>query len=227
MKDDLKRNSVKLILSLIILVIASIAFIFLKPESMASRFKLEYESLNGQKTYDGREYMEVNINNDNKIVYADYKTIFDVLDGTGVIYFGFPECPWCRNAVPILLEAAEESGIEQIYYLNNHDDRDTKVLKDGEVITEKEGTSNYNKLLEKLEDKASVYEGLEDETIKRLCYPTVVFVKNGEITDYIEGTVESQEDPYTPLTKDQRQELKDKYKSAINNLLSCEQDSKC
>lgn len=227
MKDDLKRNSVKIILSLIILVIAGIAFIFLKPESMASRFKLEYESLNGQKTDDGREYMEVNINNDNKIVYADYKTIFDVLDGTGVIYFGFPECPWCRNAVPVLLEAAEESGIKQIYYLNNHDDRDTKVLKDGEVITEKEGTSNYNKLLEKLGDKASVYEGLEDKTIKRLYYPTVVFVKNGEITDYIEGTVESQEDPYTALTKDQRQELKDKYKSAINNLLSCEQDSKC
>ena len=217
MRDDLKRNSVKIILSLIILVIASIAFIFLKPESMASRFKLEYESLNGQKTDDGREYMEVNINNDNKIVYADYKTIFDVLDGTGVIYFGFPECPWCRNAVPILLEAAEESGIKQIYYLNNHDDRDTKVLKDGEVITENEGTSNYNKLLEKLGDKA----------IKRLYYPTVVFVKNGEITDYIEGTVESQEDPYTPLTKNQRQELKDKYKSAINNLLSCDQDSKC
>ncbi len=227
MKDDLKRNSVKIILSLIILVIAGIAFIFLKPESMASRFKLEYESLNGQKTDDGREYMEVNINNDNKIVYADYKTIFDVLDGTGVIYFGFPECPWCRNAVPVLLEAAEESGIKQIYYLNNHDDRDTKVLKDGEVITEKEGTSNYNKLLEKLGDKASVYEGLEDKTIKRLYYPTVVFVKNGEITDYIEGTVESQEDPYTALTKDQRQELKDKYKSAINNLLSCDQDSKC
>ena len=227
MRDDLKRNSVKIILSLIILVIAGIAFIFLKPESMASRFKLEYESLNGQKTDDGREYMEVNINNDNKIVYADYKTIFDVLDGTGVIYFGFPECPWCRNAVPILLEAAEESSIKQIYYLNNHDDRDTKVLKDGEVITEKEGTSNYNKLLEKLGDKASVYEGLEDKTIKRLYYPTVVFVKNGEITDYIEGTVESQEDPYTALTKDQRQELKDKYKSAINNLLSCDQDSKC
>lgn len=227
MKDDLKRNSVKIILSLIILVIAGIAFIFLKPESMASRFKLEYESLNGQKTDDGREYMEVNINNDNKIVYADYKTIFDVLDGTGVIYFGFPECPWCRNTVPVLLEAAEESSIKQIYYLNNHDDRDTKVLKDGEVITEKEGTSNYNKLLEKLGDKASVYEGLEDKTIKRLYYPTVVFVRNGEITDYIEGTVESQEDPYTALTKDQRQELKDKYKSAINNLLSCDQDSKC
>lgn len=227
MNNDLKKNSVKIILSLIALVIVAIAIILLRPDSMSNRFKLEYESLNGQKTDDGRKYMKVNISNDNKIVYVDYDTVFDVLDDTGVIYFGFPECPWCRNAAPVLLEAAEESSIEQIYYLNNHDDRDTKVLKDGKVITEKEGTSNYNKLLEKLGDKASVYEELEDESFKRLYYPTVIFVKNGEITDYIEGTVESQEDPYTPLTKDQRQELKDKYKSAISNLLSCERDSKC
>ena len=165
---------------------------------------------------------------DNVFVYRNIDEIINILEhGTGVVYLGFPECPWCRNAVPILLGAAEESGIKQIYYLNNHDDRDTKVLKDGEVITENEGTSNYNKLLEKLGDKASVYEGLEDKAIKRLYYPTVVFVKNGEITDYIEGTVESQEDPYTPLTKNQRQELKDKYKSAISNLLNCDQDSKC
>ena len=221
------KNSIKIVLSLVVLVIAIIAFIFLRPESMASRFKLEYESLNGQKADNGKDYIKVNINNDNKIVYADYDTVFDVLDSTGVIYFGFPECPWCRNAIPVLLDAAKESGLEQIYYLNNSDDRDTKVLKDGKVITEKEGTSNYNKLLEKLGDKASVYDGLKDEKIKRLYYPTVVFVKNGEITDYIEGTVESQEDPYTPLTKDQRQELKDKYKTAISKLLSCDQDSKC
>ena len=43
--------------------------------------------------------------------------IFDILDGTGIIYFGFPECPWCRNAVPVLLDAAEEVGIEKIYYI--------------------------------------------------------------------------------------------------------------
>ena len=221
------KNNIKIVLSLVVLVIVIIAFIFLRPESMASRFKLEYESLNGQKANDGKDYIKVNINNDNKIVYADYDTVFDVLDSTGVIYFGFPECPWCRNAIPVLLAAAKESGLEQIYYLNNSDERDTKVIKEGKVITEKAGTSNYNKLLEKLGDKASVYDGLKDEKIKRLYYPTVVFVQNGEITDYIEGTVESQEDPYTPLTKDQRQKLKDKYKTAISKLLSCDQDSKC
>lgn len=221
------KSSLKIVLCLVVFVIAIISIVFLKPVGMATRFKLEYEALNGQKAENGSTYMDVNISNDNKIVYADYNQIFDVLDGTGVIYFGFPECPWCRNAAPVLLEAAEETAIEQIYYLNNNDDRDIKILKDGKVITEKEGTSNYNKLLEKLGDKAAVYEGLEDENIKRLYYPTVVFVKEGQIVDYIEGTVESQKDPYKPLTEEQRQELKDKYKKAINNLLTCNEESRC
>lgn len=221
------KNGVKIGLSLVALVIAFITLIYLKPESMASRFKLEYEALNGQKSDSDKKYTEVHINNDNKIVYADYSTVFDVLDSTGIIYFGFPECPWCRNAVPVLLEAAKESGVEQIYYLNNRDDRDTKILKDGKVITEKEGTSKYKKLLEKLGDKVSSYDGLEDENIKRLYYPTAIFVKDGEITDYIEGTVESQQDPYKQLTKKQKQELKEKYQKAISKLLSCKQGSKC
>ena len=113
------KSSLKIVLCLVVFVIAIISIVFLKPESMATRFKLEYEALNGQKAENGSTYMDVNISNDNKIVYADYDQIFDVLDGTGVIYFGFPECPWCRNAAPVLLEAAEETAIEQIYYLNN------------------------------------------------------------------------------------------------------------
>ena len=220
------KNKQKIILSVVVLLIGIVSFIYLRPESMESQFKLEYESLNGKEA-NNREYLEVTIPSDNNIVYTDYDQVFDVLDGTGIIYFGFPECPWCRNAVPVLLEAAKESGLDEIYYLNNQEDRDTKVLKDGEVVTEKEGSSNYNKLLEKLGDKASVYEGLNDDSIKRLYYPTVVFVKNGEIIDYIEGTVDSQTDPYTPLNENQKEELKDKYRSAMSNLQSCDQDSKC
>lgn len=212
----------KVILCLVVLVIGVVSFIYLRPESMETHFKLEYESLNGKDNY-----IDVNIPSDNNIIYADYEQIFDVLEGTGVIYFGFPECPWCRNAIPVLIDAAKESGIENIYYLNNSEDRDSKILKDGKVITEKEGTDNYNKLLKKLGDKASTYEGLKDDSIKRLYFPTVVVVKNGEITDYIEGTVDSQKDPYTPLNKDQEKELKDKYIKAMNKLKTCDQNSKC
>lgn len=212
----------KIILCLVVLVIGIISFIYLRPESMETHFKLEYESLNGKN-----DYIDVNIPSDNNIVYADYEQIFDILDGTGVIYFGYPECPWCRNAVPVLIEAAKEAEVDQIYYLNNNKDRDTKTLKDGKVVTEKEGTDNYNKLLEKLGDKASTYEGLEDNSIKRLYFPTLVVVKNGEITDYIEGTVDSQKDPQKPLNEKQKKELKDKYTKAMKKLKTCNQNSKC
>lgn len=212
----------KIILCLVVLVIGIISFIYLRPESMETHFKLEYESLNGKN-----DYIDVNIPSDNNIVYADYEQIFDILDGTGVIYFGYPECPWCRNAVPVLIEAAKEAEVDQIYYLNNNEDRDTKTLKDGKVVTEKEGTDNYNKLLEKLGDKASTYEGLEDNSIKRLYFPTLVVVKNGEITDYIEGTVDSQKDPQKPLNEKQKKELKDKYTKAMKKLKTCNQNSKC
>ena len=61
------------------------------------------------------------------------------MNSSGVIYFGFPECPWCRNAVSVLLDAASETGIDKIYYMNNRDDRDIQSLKDGKISIEQAG----------------------------------------------------------------------------------------
>lgn len=208
-----------------VLILLILGLIFLTSKKVDNKFEAEYEMLNGEKTENGKKYLNINISKDNPIVYADYDKIFEILDNTGVIYFGFPECPWCRNAVPVLLKAAKETNISKIYYMNNLEDRDIKTLKDGKIITEKEGTKNYKKLLKKLGEKASVYEGLNDENIKRLYFPTVVIVKNGKILDYIVGTVDSQEDPYIPLSKKEKKELKTKYKDAINKTLTCSLNS--
>lgn len=82
----------------------------------AMKFKEEYEKLNGVKS-GKEEYPEVEISADNPVVYADYKEIEEIItSGTGAIYFGFPECPWCRNSVPQLISAAEEVGLDKIYY---------------------------------------------------------------------------------------------------------------
>lgn len=213
-------NKRKIIILLIIVIIIFSTIVAINNIEV-NKFKKEYESLNGKTSEDGKKYIDVKIPADNSIIYADYKQIFKLLDSTGVIYFGFPECPWCRNAVPILIEAANETGIEKIYYMNNLKDRDIKVLKNDNIITKKEGTNNYKKLLEKLSDKASIYEGLNDNSIKRLYFPTVIAVKNGEIVDLISGTVDSQTDPYVVLSKSQKKELKDKYISAINKTVMC------
>ena len=71
----------------------------------AFRFQNEYESLNGQEIDNtNRTYLNVTINKNNPVKYASYEEVMNILEsGTGIIYFGYPECPWCRTIVPVLL----------------------------------------------------------------------------------------------------------------------------
>lgn len=170
------------------------------------KFKEEYESLNNKKS-NGKKNVKVSINPKN-IEYIDSEKALDIIEnGTGVIYFGFPECPWCRNLVPVLLDASTEAGIDKIYYLNNKDERDTKKLENKKIVTEKEGTKEYYKLVEALDDVLWEYENLNDSSIKRIYYPMVLFIKDGKIVDCHIDTVSSQKDPYVKLDKKQYEEL--------------------
>lgn len=38
--------------------------------------------------------------------------------GTGVIFLGFKECPWCQRFAPMVNQAAEAEGIEKVYYFD-------------------------------------------------------------------------------------------------------------
>lgn len=198
----------------------------------ALKFKDEYESLNGKvRESTGAINKDVSIDSQNPIVYADFEQIKSILtNGTGVIYFGFPECPWCRTAIPILIESSNETGLDKIYYFNAYDIRDEKKLNDnGEIVTEKEGTSEYNELISLLGDYASPYDGLNDESVKRLYFPTVVFVKDGKIIKFHEGTVDGQKSGQDNLTDEQKSELKSIYSDGILKVLgeACDKDSKC
>lgn len=198
----------------------------------AKEFKQEYESLNGVINGD-KTIKAINIPEENPMVYATYEEIEDVITNkTGVIYFGFPECPWCRNAVPVLIDAANEVGVDKIYYFNALEIRDIKSLDDaGNIVVEKEGTEEYKKLVQLLYDYLGEYEGLNDPTIKRLYFPTVLFVKDGNIIGSHMGTVDSQENPYVSLTNSEYEQLKDIYSGYMLKVLGiiCENDaeSKC
>ena len=195
----------------------------------ALKFKAEYESLNGKKNKNNKEYVHVEVATKNPFIYASYDDVMDILsNGTGVIYFGFPECPWCRNMVPVLADAAKEMGIDKVYYFNALDMRDIKSLdKDGSIKTEKEGTKEYYKLIKVLGDSIGSYEGLNDESIKRLYFPTVVFVKDGKILTSHIGTLDSQTDPYKVLNDKQKNELKEIYMDGINKVYEIMCDEAC
>jgi len=222
---DTKNKAGFLIIGLALLILISCGIYWAAEDAKDSvqtnktdavKFQEEYESLNGKHDDKrNRDYLEVSIGKENPVVYASFEEVLKVLDnGTGVIYFGFPECPWCRNLIPSLLEAADKAGIEKIYYLNALEDRDVLELNDkNEVVTKQEGTENYQKLLVELDDVLSDYV-LETDAgkkvmtgEKRLYFPSVIFVKQGKIVGFHEGTVESQTDSKVPLTDKQKEEL--------------------
>ncbi len=233
----MKKFMVKLFLLVVIAVVSSIVIYNKYGKNNINneytedeiKFKEEYEALNDKEDSRGRKYLEVSIDDDNGMVYASFDELYELLTkGTGVVYFGYPECPWCRTAVPMLIQAASNTGLEEIYYFNAKDIRDVKSLdEDGNIVTEKEGTEEYYKLLEVLGDHFWAYEGLNDESIKRLYFPTVVFVLEGEVVGIHIDTIESQKDARVPLTEEQKSELVNIYTGHINKVLSDVCDERC
>ena len=188
------------------------------------------KNLNGTTSVSDKEYLEVDVDKNNVMKYTSIDKIIDIIkNGTGVIYLGYPECPWSRNAVPALLEVSESTSIDTIYYLNMKDVKDEDLDSDGNIITEKEGVKGYDELLAALDsilDDSTLTK--EDGTTvtadeKRVYVPLVVFVKDGKIVDYYADTVESQRDPYVALTKE-KNELINIYKEGI---LKVTGDSSC
>lgn len=157
---------------------------YLKSDS--EKFKAEYEALNN-------ENVNINISKNNPIKYVTLDEVFDIIQNkTGVIYFGFPGCPWCRNMIPVLFEVAKNNNIDTIYYFNPRN-------------VKKSDNDEYNKLKEILNEYLS-----EDENGQKVLYvPDVYFIKDGKIVGHHLGTVDSQEDPTISLTEEEKNELLD------------------
>ena len=176
----------------------------------AIKFKREYEGLNNDKNDSGEnKFLPISIDKTNPIKYLSETDLNEFLqEGTGIIYFGFPECPWCRNLVPVLIDALKEKDINDVYYMNVKEIRDLKELSNGKIVTKKEGSNSYKTIIEKLDNYLPAYEGLNDDTVKRLYVPAVFFIKNGEVVGTHFNTVDSQTNPMIPLTEAQYSELK-------------------
>lgn len=218
----MKKNVIILSIIVVIALVIAILFFLLNNKGMSDgeRFKQEYEELNDS-------HLEVNIDSDNMIKYIGLEEAIDIIkNDTGVIYFGYPSCPWCRNAVPVLLDAASSTSLDTIYYVNAYNIRDVKEIDDdGNIVTTNEGDRLYDDLLKVLDDILDPYTLTLDngEVIdlgeKRLYVPMVLFVKDGEVVSYHLSTVDSQEDPSISLNDSQRDELYNIYLDGINNVV--------
>lgn len=198
-----------------------------------TKFKDEYTAYNGKEN-NGRNYPQVYISDDNVYYYASEDEIRSLFEDkkTGVLYLGFPTCPWCRNMVPVLNEAGKYYGIDKIYYYNIKEIRSSYSFDSDNKLVKQEGTELYNYLLAKLDSFLADYSVTDNNNKsvktgeKRIYAPTVVFIKEGEVKGIVEGTVDSQKDPYILLDETQRKKLYDKYLEYFNKLAEvC--DEKC
>ena len=133
----MKKEKVLLICLPILCAIGAIIAYFkvININNDAIKFKKEYEGYNGVKISDNLYYSNLDIDEDNPIKYSNYEEIIDVIKNkTGIIYLGFPECPWCRSALPVLLDALDENDIETLYYLNIKNERDVYVVEDNKLV---------------------------------------------------------------------------------------------
>ena len=119
-----------------------------------------------------------------KFVYAEPAEILDIIDGgDGVVFLGFPECPWCQQLAPIIQEAAQSENIDKIYYLNIKESR----ANNDEV---------YQKLVTKLQD----YLPKDDDGNPRISVPDVTVYRSGQIVGRFEQEAATDGEQVTPDT---------------------------
>lgn len=144
----------------------------------------------------------------------EYMTINEAIDfienGTGVIYFGFPECKWCKAYLPILEEVANKNYGEKIYYCNIREDRN-------------KNSKEYQNLVMKL----SEYLYDDENGNKRIYVPDTYFIKNGNIQGHINDTsmiTEGEVEEY--YTAKVKEETITKIKNLLNILKDICDDTK-
>lgn len=152
---NMKKNKIIIGVIIIILIISLSIILMNRKQTDNIKFSKEYE-----------------ITENNIFVYKDINQIIKILEnGTGILYLGFPECPWCKAYVKYLNETALENNLDKIYYFNILEDR-------------KDNTEEYQKIVSILQD----YLRYDDEGNKRIYVPAVISIKNGVITGFDDET---------------------------------------
>ncbi len=224
-----KRNKIILILIIVLTVIVLIlcGYLLINRNNLwrddAKKFRNEYMKLNDQVNSEGAVYPTVVISEDNKVKYLTEKDAVKMLqEGTGIIYMGFNTCPWCRSLIPTLLDVSKKMN-ETIYYLDIKNIKSSFEIQNGELVTTQKGTKYYYQLLDLLDEYLDAYyitdgEGGDYDTQeKRIYSPTLVAIKDGEVTGFHTGTVSSQLSGYDELTTEEKQELEKIITDLINS----------
>lgn len=202
--------------------------------SDSQKFKEEYESFNGEQN-DYFEYRNLSITEENPIIYSSAEDIVQKIENneTFIVYFGDPECPWCRSIIEQAINSANENGISKIYYVriwngfHNEILRDVYELDQDSPVLKEKGTDSYYKLL-KYFDKLLKYYTLTNKNNKmiqinekRILAPSFIYVKAGNPEQLVDGISKKQENYNNDLTEEILSEEKEIFDDFYQNTKVC------
>ena len=152
------------------------------------------------------------VSEDNPFLIVSFEEVVRYFEiGTGVLVFGFPECPRCANAFPVLERAFREMGMDRyegfrgsILYFDIFEDREAD-------------NERYRALVELTKD----FLRSDDSGNPRIYSPDVFFVNAGTIVGNHLDTVPSLTNPRDPLDDEQTAELMGIYMDLIAKMEDC------
>lgn len=198
------------------------------------KFKEEYEKFNGKKN-DYFEYRNLSITEKNPIIYSSAEEIVQKIENneTFIVYFGDPECPWCRSVIEQAINSANENGISKIYYVriwngfHNEILRDVYELDKESPVLKVKGTVSYYKLLKYFDKLLKDYTltNKDNKTIqvneKRIFAPSFIYVKDGNPLQLVDGISKKQESYNSTLTEEILSEEKEIFDKFYQNTKTC------
>lgn len=132
-----------------------IIVILLSVKNSTYDVKKEYEKLNNDN-----KYIKVHISNDNPFKNIKNNELTKVIKETSVIFIGSSKNKASRVSISSLSKAAENTGIDKIYYIELKEIKDKKIIKkykieNATLLTFKNGkmkdyiNNNKNKITKK------------------------------------------------------------------------------
>ncbi|MCR0328029.1 transporter accessory protein [[Clostridium] innocuum] len=139
----------------------------------------------------------------NQFVESDMKEALSVFQKkeSAILYFGYPGCPWCVEALPIMNEVAKADK-QHILYIQTRDDKKELLYTQDQ---KKEMISYTKQFMEK-----------DDEGEYQLYVPFVVVVKDGKAVSGHIGTVDGHDAHERSMTDKEKQELKKLYEDMFS-----------
>lgn len=158
---------------MILIIVGVLVFISVMIGLLNGQTKKENKQTDSDKFAKEYKLVDKEDNNiDNVFVYRSMDEIIKILkNGTGIVYLGFPECPWCSEYVKYLNEVAKDKKLEKIYYKNILNER-------------KDNTEKYQEIVKLLKDNLQ----FDEEGNKRIYVPAVIAVKDGKIVGFDDET---------------------------------------